>query len=69
MAELFASNQLGTLPENRWREWGDAMAGIGYFTASGIPDTRGFATWQDWATHLVGAMTLVGSAGSSTATS
>ena len=29
-AELFAPQQLGTLPEDRWREWGDAVAGIGY---------------------------------------
>ena len=61
MAELFASNQLGTLPEDRWREWGNAVAGIGYFMESGIADTRGFETWQDWATHLVGSMTIIGS--------
>jgi hypothetical protein len=61
MAELFASNQLGTLPEDQWREWGDAVSGIGYFMASGIADTRNFETWQDWATHLVGSMVIISS--------
>lgn len=56
MAELFAPQQLGTLPEDRWQEWGDAMAGIGYFMSSGVPDTRTFANWQDWASSLVGVM-------------
>ena len=68
MAELFASNQLGTLPEERWREWGDAVANIGYFMASGVADTRSFETWEDWATHLVGSMTIIGSVSSTRAT-
>ena len=68
MAELFASNQLGTLPEERWREWGNAVANIGYFMASGVADTRSFETWEDWATHLVGSMTIIGSVSSTRAT-
>jgi len=56
--ELFAPQQLGTLPEDRWQEWGNAMAGIGYFMNSNIPDTRGFANWQDWAASLVGIMRI-----------
>jgi hypothetical protein len=67
MAELFASNQLGTLPEERWREWGDAVSGIGYFESSGIADTRNFDTWQDWAFHMVGTMTIIGTASSTNA--
>lgn len=47
MAELFAANQLGTAPETQWTDWADGIAGIGRFT--GAPDSRGFATWQDWA--------------------
>jgi hypothetical protein len=47
MAELFAANQLGTVPEDKWRDWADALSGIGRFP--GVPDSRGFATWQDWA--------------------
>lgn len=57
-AELFASNQLGTLPEDRWTEWVDALSGIGYFMNSGVPDTRGFNNWQDWAQQLVGIMSI-----------
>ena len=58
MAELFASNQLGTVPETHWREWVDGMNGIGNFNNSGIPDSRGFATWQDWACQMVGIMNV-----------
>ena len=58
MAELFAGQQLGTLPEDRWREWADGMAGIGYFMNSGVPSTNTFETWQDWAQNLVGIMSI-----------
>ena len=60
-AELFAPQQLGTLPEDRWREWGDAVSGIGYFMESGIADTRGFETWEDWAKHMCGTMSIISS--------
>ena len=58
MAELFAAQQLGTLPEDRWREWGDGMAGIGYFMNSAVPSTHQFETWQEWAQNLVGIMSI-----------
>jgi hypothetical protein len=57
-AEQFAANQLGTVPEDRWREWVDGMQGIGYFVNSAVPDHRGFATWQDWASALCGIMSI-----------
>lgn len=58
LAEQFAPQQLGTSPEDRWREWADAMAGIGYFMSSGVPDTRGYETWQEWAEAIVGIMSI-----------
>ena len=58
MADLFASQQLGTVPEERWRDWADGMQGIGYFVNSGVPDARNFETWQDWAKSLVGIMDI-----------
>ena len=58
MAELFAAQQLGTVPEERWREWVAGMQGIGYFSNSNIPDARGFASWQDWAKSVVGIMSI-----------
>ena len=58
MAELFAAQELGTLPEDRWREWGDGMAGIGYFMNSAVPSTHQYETWQDWAENLVGIMSI-----------
>jgi len=58
MAELFAPNDLGYVPEERWRDWVDGMNGIGYFVQSNIPDHRMFGTWQEWAEQLVGIMSL-----------
>jgi len=54
MSELFAANQLGTAPEDKWQSWADALSGIGRFP--GVPDSRGFATWQDWAFALNNAL-------------
>lgn len=58
MAELFAANQLGTVPEDKWQDWAAGMQGIGYFVESGIPDARGYDNWQSWAENLVGIMSV-----------
>jgi len=58
MAELFAAQQLGTVPEENWQDWASGMQGIGYFVNSGVPDPRGFRSWQDWAAQLVGIMSI-----------
>lgn len=58
MAELFAPQGLGTVPEEKWRDWANGVSSIGYFNSSGIPDSRGFNTWQEWAAALVGAMSI-----------
>jgi len=50
MAEEFAANQLGTVSEENWAQWADGLAGIGRFP--GVPDSRGFKSWQDWAFAL-----------------
>ena len=58
MAELFAPNQIGYVAEDQWCIWVDGLNGIGYFVMSGIPDHRGFATWQEWAAQMVGIMSV-----------
>jgi len=58
MADLFAAQQLGTVPEEQWRDWANGMQGIGYFVNSGVPDARNFVTRQDWAKSLVGIMDI-----------
>jgi len=58
MFELFEANQLGTVPEDRWRDWVDGLTGIGYFVNSGVPDHRPFEHWQDWAKAMVGIMNI-----------
>ena len=59
MEELFASQQLGHVPEEDWRQWVDGLNGIGYFVQSGVPDHRGFENWQDWAKAVAGIMSIV----------
>jgi hypothetical protein len=56
--ELFAPQQLGNMPEERWKEWVDGVTGIGYFIDSGVPDSRNFDHWQDWAQQFVGIMSI-----------
>jgi hypothetical protein len=46
------------VPEERWRDWVDGLAGIGNFMNSGVPDSRGFEKWQDWAEQFVGIMNV-----------
>ena len=58
MTELFASNDVGYVEEENWRQWVDGLNGIGYFGQSAIPDQRMFSTWQDWAEQMVGIMSL-----------
>jgi hypothetical protein len=58
MAELFAPNDLGTMPEEQWQQWAAGVYGIGYFAQSGVPDPRGFQNWQDWAMAVVGIMSI-----------
>lgn len=54
MAELFAANQLGVSPEGEWRQWADAVSGIGRF--AGVPGSAVFGTWQDWAFAFANAL-------------
>jgi hypothetical protein len=58
MAELFSANDIGTVPEENWRDWVNAINGLGNFGQSGTPDARAFDTWQDWAVEMVGIMSL-----------
>jgi hypothetical protein len=58
MAELFSSNDIGYVEEDRWRDWVDGINGIGYFGQSAVPDQRLYATWQEWAEQMVGIMNL-----------
>ena len=58
MSELFAPQQLGTVTEDKWKDWAAGLSGNGYFTESGIPDSRGFNTWQDWAITLCGILSI-----------
>ena len=59
MAELFAPNQLGTVPEENWKEWASGLNGIGYFVESGIPNPDNYSDWRDWAMNMVGIMSVL----------
>jgi hypothetical protein len=58
MTELFASNDVGYVDEEHWREWATALSQLGNFGQSGVPDARLFASWQEWAEQLVGIMSV-----------
>lgn len=58
MSELFASQQLGTVPEDRWKDWACGIQGIGFFVNSGVPDPRLFDDWKVWAEQMVGIMSI-----------
>jgi hypothetical protein len=58
MEELFASDQLGYVEEKDWRLWADGLQGIGYFVMSGIPDSRNYDNWKDWAQAVVGILSI-----------
>lgn len=59
MCEAYAEQQL-MIPasEDQWRDWADGMTAIGYFNNSGVPDSRNFENWQDWAQALVGIVSV-----------
>ena len=59
MAELFAPNQLGTVTEDKWKDWASGLNGIGYFVESGVPDPRGYSNWRDWAMNMTGIMSVI----------
>jgi hypothetical protein len=56
--ELFAQQQLGIAPEEQWKDWVNGLAGLANFMDSGVPDSRGFDDWQEWAEQFVGIMNV-----------
>ena len=58
MPELFAGNQLGYVQVDRWRVWVYGINRFGFFVQSGVPDHRGFETWEEWAMQMVGIMNI-----------
>jgi hypothetical protein len=57
MCELYAAQQL-EIPASTtdWRKWGESLKAIDVFTNEGIPGTRTFENWMDWAQAVVGAV-------------
>lgn len=57
MCELYAAQQL-EVPNSMsdWRTWGESLKAIDVFTNEGIPGTRTFDNWQDWAQAVVGSV-------------
>lgn len=58
MVELFATRQLSVVPEENWREWVDGFSAFGGLEQSGLPDSRAFHNWEDWAKQAVGIMNI-----------
>ena len=58
MNELYASQPLSVVQEDKWREWATKFTGITPVIASGVPDHQGFKDWQDWAKSVVGILSI-----------
>lgn len=58
MCELFASRQLAYVTEEHWQSWVDGFSTFGGLEQSGLPDSRGFDNWQDWAERAVGILNV-----------
>lgn len=58
MVELFATRQLAVVPEEHWREWVDGFSTFGGLEQSGLPDSRAFHNWEDWAEQAVGILNV-----------
>lgn len=58
MAELFAAQQLGVVPEDQWKDWAQRMINQGFFPKDGIPLPGTFGTWQEWAQRLCGIINI-----------
>lgn len=56
LVEQFAEQQLTPVPESQWRDFVDGMAALGNFVREGVPDSRGFRSWQEWAQQYTGIM-------------
>ncbi len=56
--EQFAAQQLQVVPESSWRAWADSLQGLGNFSAQGVPDSRGFNSWREWALRFVDIMSF-----------
>ena len=59
MVEAYGGQQL-EIPsdESEWRGWADGFCGIGLFNNDAVPSPHAFEKWQDWASAVVGAVTL-----------
>lgn len=57
MVENYAEQQL-VIPDERtdWREWGDGLFNVGFFSKEGTPRPEEFSDWFDWASALMSAI-------------
>jgi hypothetical protein len=56
LVEQFAKQQLVSVPESKWNEFVDGLVSLGNFAREGVPNSRGFRSWQDWAQQYTGIM-------------
>lgn len=57
MVELYAEQQL-EIPTKRtdWKQWGNGLLSIGFFSNEAVPNPDQFSNWYDWAAALMGAI-------------
>ena len=53
IAYVLAAEQLPTVDESRWQEFAQVLQESPVLDAYGLPEPESFATWQEWAQHLL----------------
>lgn len=53
MLHYFGQEPLPYVPEDSWRDFGQAMLSLSTFSSYNIPDPSAFDSWQDWVTITV----------------
>lgn len=57
IVELYAEQQL-EIPtaQTDWKQWGNGLLSIGFFSNEAVPVPEQFDNWYDWAAALAGAI-------------
>lgn len=53
MLHYFGEEPLPRVDETNWPEFARAMGSLTAFSAYGIPEPDGFASWQDWVSTTI----------------
>lgn len=56
MLHFFGEEPLPYVPEQNWREFGQAMLTLSTFSSYAIPSPNNYADWRDWVSATITAV-------------